>query len=519
MSPARLRLMRGAALAVAGLGALLLAFGHSGPRAHIAGSDAPINAGARTGGDIAANNSPTLVQDPRDHGRLAVVNRIDSPRYSCALHVSSNGGRTWSAVAVPIPPGEEHKCFAPDATFASDGTLYMSYATLRGAGNVPHAIWLVSSKDGGRTLTKPRRVLGPLSFQVRLASDPARPKRLYLAWLSASSVGLYRFSSPGNPIKVIRSDDGGATWRRPVPVNGAARGRVVAPAPVVAPDGALLVLYLDLRGDRLDYEGAHGGFGGPPYQGRFALVLARSDDGGLTWKESVAEPALTPTQRFIAFLPPFPSLAMDRRDGRLYVAYADARLGHSDVYVRTLPPHGGRWSSAVRVNDTPAGDRTSQFLPNVAVAPDGRVDVVYYDRRVDPRDREAEVSLQSSYDHGKSFSRHLFLAGRTFDSHIGAGSERGMTDLGSRLGLVASNDGALAVWPDTRAGTLASDKQDLGFVAVETDHGYWLPRAARTVLALTGLVLLILALALLAPRSRRSHMSRPNMGDKSSIRG
>ena len=135
------------------------------------------------------------------------------------------------------------------------------------------------------------------------------------------------------------------------------------------------------------------------------------------------------------------------------------------------------------------------------------------------RDREAEVSLQSSYDHGKSFSRHLFLAGRTFDSHIGAGSERGMTDLGSRLGLVASNDGALAVWPDTRAGTLASDKQDLGFVAVETDHGYWLPRAARTVLALTGLVLLILALALLAPRSRRSHMSRPNMGDKSSIRG
>jgi hypothetical protein len=518
MTGARLRLMRGAALAVAGIGALLAAFGHSGRSAQIDGSDKPINTGARNGADISANNSPTLAEDPRDHSRLAVVNRIDSPRYSCALHVSGNGGASWSRVPVPIPGGEEHKCFAPDAVFAADGTFYMSYATLRGAGNVPHAIWLVSSRDGGRTLTRPRRVLGPLSFQVRLAADRRRPKRLYLSWVAASSVGLYRFSAPGNPIKVMRSDDGGATWRRGVAVNGPDRLRVVAPVPAVGPDGTVYVLYLDLRGDRLDYEGAHGGFGGPPYRGRFALVLARSRNAGASWQESVVDPAVVPTQRFISFLPQFPSLAVDQRDGTVYAGYSDARLGRADVYVRMLAP-SGRWAAAVRVNDTPARDRTSQFLPALAVAPDGRLDVAYYDRRVDPGDRYAEVSLQSSSDRGRTFSPHLFLAGRTFDSHVGAGSERGMPDLGSRLGLVAEDGSALAVWADTRAGTLASDKQDLGSVRVKIGPAYWLPSPARFLLGAFGLVLLLLAgSAVLRGTLSRYHVPT-DRGDNRPIRG
>jgi hypothetical protein len=486
------------ALALLGAGALV-ASTSSGtrPDAHLASADFPVDPGARDPGDISANNSPTLVQNPARKSNLAVSNRIDTPQFSCALQVSTDGGASWNRVRVPIPRGEEPKCYAPDLAFAADGTLYMSYVTLRGAGNVPDAVWMVRSTDGGQTLSTPTRVLGPLAFQVRLAVDPARPRRLYLAWLQAAGVGLYRFTAPGNPIEVTRSDDGGLTWRPPARASDPGRGRVVAPVPAVGRGGALYVLYLDLGHDDLDYEGAHAGLGGPPYAGGFTLVLARSQDAGASWQESVVDGDLVPTGRFIAFLPPFPSLAIDRRSGKLYAAFQEASLSPSDVYLWSLSPGQRAWRGPTRVNDTPAHDGTSQYLPQVALAPNGRLDVEYYDRRQDPHNRFTGVSLQSSFDGGRSFTRHIFLTDRSFDSGVGFGSERGMPDLGSRVGLVAQSGATLAAWTDTRAGTVASNKQDIGFVRVALTARARLSGPARAGLRYGGIACLVIGLGVL----------------------
>ncbi|MDQ3871086.1 MAG: glycoside hydrolase [Chloroflexota bacterium] len=474
-----------------------------------AGRDFPVNPGARDEGDISANNSPALARNPRTAGNLVVANRVDSPQYGCGLHVSFDDGRRWSDTRVPIPKREEPKCFAPDVSFAVDGTMYMSFVTLRGRGNVPHAGWIVRSQDGGRTLSKPVRVLGPFSFQVRLVADPTKPGRLYLTWLQASSTGLYRFSEPGNPIRFARSDDGGTTWRRPVRVSNPVRARALAPAPAVGRDGELYVLYLDLGEDRLDYEGLHGGRGGPPYRGRFSLVLARSRDGGATWDESVADDRLVPTERFLAFLPPFPSIAVDPDSGQVYAGFHDGRLGDADAWVWSLRPGGGNWEGPVRVNDTPERDQTSQYLPRLAVAPDGRLDVVYYDRRADPRNLMNEVSLQSSDDGGKSFGERALLSSQPFDSRIGAGSERRMPDLGNRLAMLSGDSEAFAVWSDTRAGTVASNKQDIAGARVTfRERG---PRGAARFglrygglgIALVGISLLASSLRLRAMRARR----------------
>ncbi len=486
----------GTALALLGAGALFIASGMEGePSARVVGGDAPVNAGARDPGDISANNSPTLARSPRDPDRLAVVNRVDSPRYSCGMNVSDDGGIRWRKVQVPIPRGEERKCFAPDATFSADGTLHVSYVTLKGRGNVPNAVWLVRSSDGGRTLSAPRRVGGRLAFQVRLAADPERARRLYLTWLQAEDVGLFRFAAPGNPIVVSRTDDGGETWGRPVRASDPSRARVVAPAPAVGPGGELYVLYLDLGDDRLDYEGAHEGFGGPPYDGRFALVLGRSRDAGATWEESVVDERVVPTTRFISFLPPFPSIAVDHESGRIYAAFQDGRLGDADVYVWSLARGAGAWSRARRVNDTRPRDRTSQYLPKIGVGDDGRLDVVYYDRRRDRGDRSTEVSLQTSFDAGDTFSERAVLTNRTFDARIGAGGERGLPDLGSRLGLVSTGSDALTVWTDTRAGTEASNKQDIAFARAQLSRPRRTARLALryggAALAAAGLVVLL----------------------------
>jgi hypothetical protein len=521
------------------------------PSARVLGSDAPVNVGAGDTGDISAHNSPALVRNPVQPDNLAVASRVDTPFFSCGVHVSSDGGASWSETPIPAPPGEEAKCFAPDLAFSADGTLHLSFVTLRGSGNVPNAVWVSSSKDGGRTLSDPVKVTGRLAFQVRLAADPVKPERIYMTWLQARDVATLKFTETGNPIQIARSDDGGASWSDPVRVSDPPRLRVVAPSPVVGPEGEVYVLYLDIGKDRLDYAGAHEGMGGPPYDGAFRLVLGRSRDGGATWGESEIIDPVDPIQRFIVFLPAFPSVAVDG-SGRVYAAFHDDRLGDSDVWLWTLDPGESDWREPTRVNDTARRDGTWQYLPKVSVSPDGRLDVVYYDRRSDPRnvmedvslrsfsdagepfapalrlsghpfdvpsvslfpdgrrdfaypDRRSEpgnvmnhVSLQSSFDAGRSFTPALRLSSRSFDSRIGFGAKEGLPDLGSRLGIISTDQAALALWTDTRAGTPETQKQDLAkaVAAIEEPEGLAEPaeallRYGGLALALTGLGLLV----------------------------
>jgi len=493
---ARLKLALAGVLLIAGIGApVAQSVFDKGTEPDPSVVNVPVNDGALDEGNINANNSPTLVENPRRPANLAVANRVDTPAYTCGFQFSEDRGSRWTSVEVPIPQGEEPKCFAPDLAFAADGTLYMTYLTLRGNGNTPSAVWLVRSTDGGRTLSEPRKVAGPLRFQVRMTADPTRPKRLYVTWLRAPDVGLYRFAGPGNPIEATRSDDGGATWGKPVRVSNPQRGRVLAPTPAVGPDGALYVLYLDVGGDRLDYEGVHGAAGGPAFDGRFSLVLGRSVDGGATWTESLVDDRIVPTRRFIAFLPPFPSVAVDQRSGRVFVAFEDGSRRPSDVHLWSLGRGASEWDGPRRVNDTPARDRTSQYLPKLALAPNGRLDVVYYDRREDPLNRFNDVSVQSSTDDGKSFSPSIRLTDRPSDARIGAGSERGLPDLGSRLGLVSDRSAILAAWTDTRAGTEGSNKQVITFADAGPPAAS--SKSARVAFRYGAIVLLIAGLALL----------------------
>jgi len=481
-----------------GLGAVVVSSAFDAPAtARTVGRNAPVNAGATNARDIRSNNSPTLVPNPRRDGNLAVVNRVDTPAFGCALHVSFDGGTKWADTRLPLPEGEQPKCFGPDAAFARDGTLYVSFVTLKGRGNVPHAGWIVSSKDGGRTFSKPVRTLGRLAFQVRLAADPDDSRRVYLTWLQGSDVGFLKFAEPGNPIQSARSDDGGATWSLPERVSNPARGRSIAPTPAVGPDGELYVLYLDLREDQLDYEGAHRGEGGPPYPGPFSLVLARSLDRGKTWRESVVDNHIVPIDRFVVLFPPFPSIAV-APDGRVYAAFHDGRLGDPDVWVWSLAKGSDAWMGPTRVNDTPKRDGKQQYLPQLSVAPNGRLDVSYYDRRSDPDDVMNHASLQSSFDDAHSFIASVRLSSQPFSSRVGFGSKEDLPTLGSRLAVVSTDDRALAVWTDTRAGTVATNKQDLARAVVAFTEPARLSSAAENGLRYGGIALMLLGLGVLA---------------------
>ncbi len=487
------------ALVVGGIGAIMVSSSYDTPhKASVLGPNLAINDGASNPGDLSANNSPTLVRNPADENNLVTAARIDSPAYSCSLNASFDGGGRWAQTPIPAPAGEEPKCFAPDAAFASDGTLYVSYVTLKGRANAPNAVWITRSTDGGKTLGPPVQTpLGPRAFQVRLTADPRSAKRLYLTWVKADELGLYAFANTGNPIMAVRSDDGGANWTDPARVSGAGRQRVVAPSPVAGTAaGELDVLYLDLGDDVLDYAGGHRGRGGPPYGGKWQLVLARSTDNGATWKESVVDPALTPTERFIVFTPPFPSLAVDRGSGTMYAAFQDGRNGDPDVLLWTLRKGASTWSAPVRVNDTAVKDGTAQYLPKLAVAPDGRLDVLYYDRRADGTNVLDEVSLQSSFDGAGTFTPRVKVSDRSFSSRIGAGLERNLADLGSRLALLSTDTRAYGVWTDTRNGSVRTAKQDLARGLVAFNDPPRLSSGLESLLRIGGIVLIALGVGL-----------------------
>lgn len=500
-------LLAGITLVLAGATAGVLAPSDSVAAARVVGGNAPVNTPATPGLGLQAHNSPAATANPRDPLNLVVASRVDSPEFSCGLHHSFDGGATWTATALPLPAGQQAACFAPDASFGPDGTLYVSFtsfAPLADHGTVPSGVWVNVSRDGGRSFAGPHQAAGPLAFQVRSLADPSRAGTVYLAWLQAARTGSWGLVGEGSPILVSRSDDGGTTWSEPVPASGPRRARVVAPVLAAGPGDEVLLAYVDVGEDRLDYNGGHEGKGGEPYGGPWALVVARSADRGATWREATVEPQLTPARRFLQLFAPTPSLVADRERDRLFVAFHDARLGDPDVWLWTSDDRGRRWSAGRRVNDSPRPDRRAQLLPALAVAGNGRLDVVYYDRRADRRDVRSHLSFQSSFDGGRSFGPTTQLTDRSFDSRIGYGSERGLPELGSRLGVVATDAGALAVWADSRAGTVETGSQDLARAVVATP-GPPDGRAPRRLagLAAVGAGLAVVGLSLSGAKRRR----------------
>ena len=102
---------------------------------------------------------------------------------------------------------------------------------------------------------------------------------------------------------------------------------------------------------------------------------------------------------------------------------------------------------------------------------------------------------------GKSFTKRVRLSERRFDSRVGFGSERKMPDLGSRLGLVSDTSEARAVWTDTRAGTVVSNKQDI--YGAEVTFPARLSKPLKYALRYGGGVLALLGIALLASAARQ----------------
>ena len=452
---------------------------------------------------IVARNSPVLAVNPIQPTNMVVVDRVDRPDFSAGVHVTNNGGANWQDVALKPPAGVAGKLFAPAATYDDEGRLYVSFVMLSGPGNTPESFWVARSGDGGLSFDEPTRIAGPHAFQTTLAADP-KGRRIFAAWLQSNPVASeceLCFAQTGLPIVVSRSDDGGRTWSAPTQVSDGGRLRVGAPSLAVDPDGNPAVLYLDYGDDRVDWENIPG-----TYDGKFALVLARSPDRGVRYEPGrVVDAEIVPPGRFLVYLPPRPSFAIGE-NGDMLAVWADRRSGDSDILLRRSTDDGRTWSAPVPVNRGAIGDGIPQDLPAVSLSPGGRIDVVYYDRTLDRRGSMADVLLSSSSDSGASFPNTFRLSTQASNRRVGpVGSPHSEeADFGSRISVASLSGGAVAAWTDTRNGTADTDKQDVFSASVPLSDNRSVALAFR-LLAGLGILLGIAGVTLfvLSRKARR----------------
>jgi len=419
---------------------------------------------------LRAYQGPWLTVNPDAPDELAVAFQDGNSFPACWLALSSDGGESWEQIALvgddsvkPLPEGF-YICFRPTLASGSDGTIYYAYVASQGGTPGPNAIYLVTSFDGGETFEDPVAIntaaLPPGNSGdgvPRMATDP-RNGRLYVAWQQVKGM-----PPTAQDILVAHSDDGGQTFSAPVQVNTPV-GNGSTPNLDVGPDGRVYVTFaLSARPT-------------PDPAKPLPVQVATSSDGGATFGSPVTAQeehncalrganTCAPVEqfRFEGRNTAGPQIVAGRSAGDVHlVSYGlESGLGDDLFRVRFSSSHdgGATWSRARTIGIPPGADAHHQITPSISRAPNGRLDIVFYDLAA-PSQLE-NTYLISSSDGGRSFGSPRLLSAVPSDTNIRPAFGFGQGPVaGSRL-VASTDDSVYSAWTDSRRGDAESAKLDI----------------------------------------------------------
>ncbi len=401
---------------------------------------------------INPNNSADIVGGSNEIDRLPMRG-----------YFSSNGGTSWGAVDLPLPPPlvNNGTDFGSDPGVAWDthGNVYYSYIVVffSNGGGVSingTAMAVARSSDGGRTWTSTYfdQQTGQAQFDdkpmIAVDTNPTSPFRdtVYVAWDNSNGS-----SSSGNNLLVSHSSDGGVTFSAPViasPTTGGPKS-VIGADPFVGPDGTLYVAWHDVHNS--------------------VIAVSRSTDGGNSFGPTHT---IAPTQ--LAFDVGIPAMATRRalvypacaadtssgsHRGTLYCSWMDETAANgTDIFVARSDDGGATWSAPLRVNDDPTGVANDQFNQWLAVDPaNGFINLSWNDTRNDPSHLSTDIFFARSANGGLSFGTNIQVTtASTNETCCGA-------DLGNQYGdyegIAALGGTVHPIWTDRRSSVAALDEE------------------------------------------------------------
>jgi hypothetical protein len=374
-----------------------------------------------------AANEPSIAVHPGNRLRIAIgwrqFDNIQSNFRQAGLAFSTDGGRGWTNSG-PLDPG----IFRSDPVLecGADGTLY--YDSLAVDDSFHTDVFV--SNDSGATWSPPLPAFGGDKqwIDVDRTSGPGHGQ-IYQAWDYAGCCEENWFN---------RSPAGGAGFEFPVPIPDEPYWGVTE----VGPDGTVYVIGRKTNPD--DFAVARSSTVEDPlspmaFDGAFPVDLG----GALRFNIGVGpNPGGLLGQVWIAA-----DHSFGPRRGHLYALASVDPPGDDplDVHFVRSTDRGETWSAPLRLNIDSPGSGSYQWFGTLAVAGDGRIDVIWNDTRDDPAGRISELVYISSDDGGTTWSPRLVVS-PVFDPHLGWPQQ---SKLGDYYDMVSDKVGAHVAYAAT----------------------------------------------------------------------